>query len=324
MVDTQCDLAHARRLIELIGSVDPAPARFVINTHEDADHVWGNQLFPNAEIIAHQRVPDRMREVADPRPIRRLVRGVDQFLVRWYLRKWHAGIFAAGKQLREDYDFEGIKLVVPTTLFEDRFELDLDGLEVHTQYVGPCHQVGDAIVHVPSERVLFAGDIVFNDCTPIGWAGTFQNWLDALDLIVELNPEYIVPGHGPVCGLEGISEMKSFLEHAWEESKACFDQGVNAIEASKRIDFGRFGKWHSPARLYMSVERAYREFRGQPLDWPWNIVSAFDSIYEVAEARGIDTAFWVGDRVGLLQSTVNSTIRPLVSKSSLNAILTCT
>lgn len=291
VVDTQCDLAHARKLIELIGGVDPVPARFVINTHEDADHVWGNQLFEQAEIIAHQTVPRRMHEVAHPRAIRRLVRGVDQRLIRWYLKRWHPGIFAAGKQLREDYDFEGIKLVVPTTLFEERFELDLNGTEVHMIYVGPCHQIGDVIVHVPSERVVFAGDVVFTECTPIGWAGTFENWLAALDLIVRLNPEKIVPGHGPVCGLDGIAEMRAFLEHAWTESKKCFDEGLTAVEAAKRIDFGRFADWHCPARIYMNVERAYREFCGKPVDTPWNIVSAFDSIYEVAQARGIETVF---------------------------------
>jgi glyoxylase-like metal-dependent hydrolase (beta-lactamase superfamily II) len=41
--------------------------RRVVNTHEDGDHVWGNQLFEGAEIIAHRTVPDRMRQVADPR-----------------------------------------------------------------------------------------------------------------------------------------------------------------------------------------------------------------------------------------------------------------
>jgi cyclase len=40
VIDTQSDLAHARRMIELFGSVWTAMPRRVINTHEDADHVW--------------------------------------------------------------------------------------------------------------------------------------------------------------------------------------------------------------------------------------------------------------------------------------------
>ena len=53
VIDTQSDLAHARQMIELFSKVWPAMPNCVINTHEDGDHVWGNQLFEGAEIIAH-------------------------------------------------------------------------------------------------------------------------------------------------------------------------------------------------------------------------------------------------------------------------------
>ena len=61
VIDTQSDLSHARQMIELFGKVWPAIPKRVINTHEDGDHVWGNQLFDGAEIIAHRSVPERMK-----------------------------------------------------------------------------------------------------------------------------------------------------------------------------------------------------------------------------------------------------------------------
>ena len=66
VIDTQSDLAHARQMIEMFSKVWPAMPQRVINTHEDADHVWGNQLFEGAEIIAHRSVPERMKHVAEP------------------------------------------------------------------------------------------------------------------------------------------------------------------------------------------------------------------------------------------------------------------
>ena len=39
--------------------------RKIVNGY-DADHVWGNQLFEGAEIIAHRSVPERMKHVAEP------------------------------------------------------------------------------------------------------------------------------------------------------------------------------------------------------------------------------------------------------------------
>jgi glyoxylase-like metal-dependent hydrolase (beta-lactamase superfamily II) len=63
VIDTQSDLAHARQMIVLFGKVWAAMPKRVINTHEDADHVWGNQLFTGAEIIGHRSVPERMKDV---------------------------------------------------------------------------------------------------------------------------------------------------------------------------------------------------------------------------------------------------------------------
>ncbi len=291
LVDTQCDLSHARQMMSLIADVDSTPPRYVVNTHEDADHVWGNQLFPESEIIAHQSVPQRMRDVADPEPIRKLDRSIRNRFTRQILRWLHPGLFAVGTQLQQDYNFDEIELVFPTRLFDEQLGIDLDGLAVHLLYVGPCHQVGDVIVHVPEEEVVFAGDIVFQECTPIGWAGTCENWMAALDLSVELKPKTIVPGHGPTCDADGAREMRGYLEYTWGEAKRCFEKGISSVEAAKEIEFGRFRSWHSPARLYMIVERAYRELRGEPLDQPWSTLKSFDSIYQVAKSRGLELSF---------------------------------
>jgi cyclase len=291
VIDTQSDLPHARRMIELFGKVWPGMPHRVVNTHEDGDHVWGNQLFEGAEIIAHRTVKELMPKVADPSETQQLIKAADRFLPRMLLKALHPGALAIAKQLREDFDFDGIRLALPTTVFEERHVLDLDGTEVHLIYVGPCHQVGDTIVHVPAERVVFAGDVIFRECTPMGWNGSYEKWLRILDLIIWLDPEAIVPGHGPVCGIEGAMEMKAYLEYVREESVRCFGQGLSALEASKKIDFGPYGAWRSPARLYMNVERAYRELRNEAVDAPWDHAKAFDAIYAVARARGIEVEF---------------------------------
>ena len=291
VIDTQSDLAHARQMVELFGKVWPSMPKRVINTHEDADHVWGNQLFDGAEIIAHQTVPERMKEVADPKESQKLMHGVGRFLTRILLKAIHPGVLAAGEQLREDYNFDNIELVLPTTLFDERYELDLDGTPVHMIYVGPCHQVGDTIVHLPKEGVVFAGDVVFRLCTPMGWTGSYEKWLQCLDLITELNPTVIVPGHGPICELAGISEMKAYLQYVRDESRKCFEEGLTSLDAAKRIEFGPYGEWRAPARLYMNVERAYREFRNEPPDAPWDAARTFDAVYKVAKAKGIEVEY---------------------------------
>jgi glyoxylase-like metal-dependent hydrolase (beta-lactamase superfamily II) len=291
VIDTQSDLAHAQRMIELFGTVWPAMPKRVVLTHEDGDHVWGNQLFKGAEIIAHRSVPEQMKHVADPDESRKLLHGAEKLIPRTALKLVHPGIVAAGQQLLEDYNFDGIELVMPTTLFDTRYEFDLDGMDVHLLYVGPCHQVGDTIVHVPKEGVVFAGDIVFQECTPMGWTGTYEKWFESLDLLIGLNPQVVVPGHGPICGVEGVKEMKAYFEYVRDQSRKFFDEGITSVEASKKIEFGPYGAWRAPARLYMNVERAYREFRGEAADAPWDKAATFDAIYHVAKAKGVPVEF---------------------------------
>jgi len=39
------------------------------------------------------------------------------------------------------------------------------------------------------------------------------------------------------------------------------------------------------------VERAYREFRNEPVDAPWDAAKTFDAVYRVAKAKGIEIEF---------------------------------
>jgi len=291
VIDTQSDLPHGREMIKLFGKVWPGMPKRVINTHEDGDHVWGNQLFEGAEIIAHRTVKELMPKVADPKETQQLIKGSNRFLMRTLLKALHPGALAIAQQLQVDYNFDGIRLVLPTTVFEERHVLNLDGTEVHLIYVGPCHQIGDTIIHVPKEKVVFAGDVIFRECTPMGWNGTYEKWLKVLDLIISLNPDVIVPGHGPVCGIEGAIEMKAYLEYVRSESQRCFGQGLSAMDAAKKIDFGPYGGWKAPARLYMNVERAYREFNKEATDAPWDHAKVFDAVLAVAKAKGIEVVF---------------------------------
>ncbi|HYV58108.1 MAG TPA: MBL fold metallo-hydrolase, partial [Candidatus Nitrosopolaris sp.] len=186
-----------------------------------------------------------------------------------------------------DWDFTGIELVPPTTLVNDRLTLDLDGLRVELVYVGPAHTAGDVIVHLPAERVVFTGDILFRLCTPIGWEGTFDRWTAALDAIVALEPEVIVPGHGPVCGVEGPREMKAYLEYVRAEAGRFFAAGVSALEAARRIDLGPYAGWTEPERIVFQVERAYRELRGEPFDAPIDITALFGGMLTLRWERNV-------------------------------------
>jgi len=274
VVDTFWDLPHTRALIETYARVWRGPVRRVVNTHHNGDHCWGNQLFPEAEVIGHRLCAASF--------------GTESPAVMQALQAARHGsdpaLAALGERLAA-WDFAGIELRPPTTLVDDRLDLDLDGMAVELRYVGPAHTAGDVIVHLPGARVVFTGDILFRRCTPIGWEGTYDAWLAALDAIVALDPAVIVPGHGPLSGLEGPREMKAYLEYVRAEAARHFAAGRSALEAARRIELGPYAGWTEPERMLFNVERAYRELRGEPWDAPLDVPALFRGMHELGCAR---------------------------------------
>ena len=62
----------------------------------------------------------------------------------------------------------------------------------------PGPHPGDTLAYVPDARTVYTGDILFIGGTPIVWAGPLSNWIAACDLILGMDVDTVVPGHGPV------------------------------------------------------------------------------------------------------------------------------
>lgn len=269
VVDTFWDLPHTRVLRDAYARAGCAEPRRVVNTHHNGDHCWGNQIFAGAEIIGHRECAARLGTDGSPAALQMLRDGAptgDPALA------WFASALA-------EWDFTGVELTPPTTLVDDRLDLDLDGLQVELRWVGPAHTAGDLIVHLPEQRIVFTGDVLFRLCTPIGWEGTFARWMAALDEIVALGPEVVVPGHGPLCGVEGPKEMRAYLAYVHAEAARFFAAGTDALEAARRIDLGPYAGWTEPERLVFNVERAYRELRGEAFDAPIDVMATFRGMH---------------------------------------------
>ncbi len=274
VVDTFWDLPHTRRLIERYATVWKEPARRVVNTHHNGDHCWGNQLFRGAEIIGHRLCAAAFgRERPEAMQALRAGAGSGDPVLEAFAR------------LLADWDFTGIELVPPTTLVDERLRLDLDGVAIELVWVGPAHTGGDLLVHLPAERVVFTGDVLFRLCTPIGWDGTYARWIAALDQIVALAPDVIVPGHGPLCGVEGPHEMQAYLRYVQAEARRSFEAGLEPLDAARRIDLGPYAGWTEPERIVFQVERAYRELRGVPFDAPIDVPRVFRDMMRLRDER---------------------------------------
>jgi glyoxylase-like metal-dependent hydrolase (beta-lactamase superfamily II) len=130
-------------------------------------------------------------------------------------------------------------------------------------HLGSAHTRGDVLVHVPADRILYTGDLLFVGGHPVLWAGPIENWIKACDYILSLDVDVIVPGHGPIAEKPAVRELKSYFEYIAAEAKAHFDNGLPYEEAARKINLDRFAGWLDPERIVVNVASLYRQFSGR-------------------------------------------------------------
>jgi glyoxylase-like metal-dependent hydrolase (beta-lactamase superfamily II) len=254
LVDTFRDEKLTKTMLDAYRDVTRREARDIgqlVNTHKDGDHWFGNRLMAHARIIASHATANAMR-FAGPGVFREALRNRPQGLVGDYILRLFGPPF----------DFEGVDPVLPNELFSDRLELKVGDKIVQLIEVGPAHTEGDVIVHVPSSRTVYTGDILFLTNTPVIWAGPAENWIKACDLILSLDVEVVVPGHGPITDKSGVRQVRDYLTYVRDESRKRFDAGLSVEEAIRDISLGDYASWGAPERIVINVDHFYREFRG--------------------------------------------------------------
>jgi glyoxylase-like metal-dependent hydrolase (beta-lactamase superfamily II) len=255
LVDTLWDLPRTRRMLDAMAPlVAQAPVRTLVNTHGDGDHWWGNELVGAREIIATDAAAAHEMRTVKPASmvaLRRLGGALER-------AGRPSGRFLHG--MTAPYEHRGITLTRPTRTFSGRLELDVGGRKVELIEVGPAHTHGDLIVHVPDARVVFAADVVFLQSTPVMWAGPLENWLRALDTIAALDPEVIVPGHGPVTDVAGLEPLRAYWTYL--ESAARRRPDARAIVHSDEFAAQPFAGWECPERAVINVHTLQRLRRG--------------------------------------------------------------
>ena len=139
------------------------------------------------------------------------------------------------------------------------------------------------LVYVPEDRTIFTGDILFIEGTPLMWAGPVANWIKACDAIIDLAPDVIVPGHGPLTDLKGVRAVQDYLRYIERETRARFDAGLSVREAALDIALGDYDRWLDAERIAINVDTLYREFSGRA-GTP-DTIALFGLMAEVQRAR---------------------------------------
>ena len=251
LVDTLFDGKLTSEMLASMRKATPAARRIdtLVNTHANGDHCYGNRLAGAGTIIASTASAQEMAELPPDR-MARLLANADQMGI--------AGEFL--KRIFGPFDFDEIAFAPPTETFDGSITRSVGAKEVRLIEVGPAHTRGDVLVHVPADRVVYTGDILFIDGTPIMWEGPVENWIRACDLILEMDAEAIVPGHGPITDKNGVRAVRDYLAYVRDEARLRYDAGLSATDAARDIALADYSAWSDSERIAVNVHTLYREF----------------------------------------------------------------
>jgi glyoxylase-like metal-dependent hydrolase (beta-lactamase superfamily II) len=253
LVDTLFDLELTATMLHAMRDAEPCTAAIgtLVNTHANGDHCHGNELVSGADIIASTASAQEMAELP-PEALAAIVEAArDMGPVGEYF------LHCFGQ-----FRFQGIRFTPPNRTFDGELTLQVGDKPLHLVEVGPAHTRGDVLVHSPKDRVVYTGDILFIEGTPIMWQGPVANWIKACRLIENMDVEHIVPGHGPVTDRHGVSRVREYLEYVRDQARTRFDAGMSAFDAARDIELAEYSAWSDPERIAVNVDSLYREFAG--------------------------------------------------------------
>lgn len=252
LIDTLMSVPLTRQMLDAFAKV-PGGDRIgkLVNTHANPDHFFGNGLVEGAEIIATAKTRAEM-EGFDPQALANLSDN--------WQTMGEAGEFLFETMGRQ-FDFSGVDaLTLPTSTFDGTMTIAVGDKTVELTDLGPAHTESDTIAWVKQDRTVFTGDLLFNEGHPVVWAGPLGNWIAACDFIIALDPEVVVPGHGPICDLAAVRAMKGYFEHLRDEARARFDAGMDWREAALDIPIKDYAHWTDPERVVANVYSLYKQW----------------------------------------------------------------
>jgi len=224
VIDTEVCPVFTKAIRDRIQEEFPSTPFFcLINTHEHGDHTYGNQVFSDIPIIAHEGVRKGMTEGERQREqkLKQLGAVLPMLNKRMSALPAESEAYTAMQQrcnyyaaLKDGLE-NGFQLTLPTITFSDALTLDLGDITLHLTWYGKSHSDSDILIQCPEEGILLTGDLFAPGIDPYvdsdrithmdRWIRTLEHTLADPDPIGT-----IIPGHGEYLSRDVLTAALEF------------------------------------------------------------------------------------------------------------------
>lgn len=241
-------------LLETVKELELSPIKYVVNSHSHNDHIRGNQVFPKEiKIISTTRTMELI-EKWEPLDIAEEKKFAPARLAYYdSLNK----VFTGDKTSREyqqilmwkpyyevlvDSHLE-IKTRLPDFFVDSVQHYDGPNRRITIISKGAGHTESDLIMYLPDDKVMFTGDLVFNECHPYVPHGNISKWKAWLDFMNTLNAETVIPGHGQIGNSNLINGMKNYLVDLEISAQKLVDENRSTEDIDSISPPGKYKEW---------------------------------------------------------------------------------
>lgn len=252
--DTGLTRRSARELVAVATERLGRAPSVAANSHWHLDHSLGNSEFASRPIWGTRRTREILLEMHDTlsRELRRDALERDLKALESRRAGMRAGpplddlefTILIQRSLLEDANRTDFP--PPTETFESR--VDLPGSR-RAQLVtfGSGHTEADALLYLPREKVVFAGDLVCLGIEPSMGSGDPEHWLTVLDQVEAIGAERVVPGHGPVSPIASLQETREYVSGVMEAARnpkgtplpAAIRKWEGSVSLESNLEFAR-------------------------------------------------------------------------------------
>lgn len=271
--DTHFTPEAGRDLLEAVRSVTPKPVRYVVNSHWHADHTHGNQVFSNADLIGSTKtrngvlqndLPSLERTIGiAQKQLERLNQSVQKEKDSLRVRKLQDQI-----KPRKDYlrTMSRLRINEPVVALEDSLVIRDGEQEVRLVYLGVGHTYGDIVLLLPSLKIAFVGDLLFNKAIPNVQDGDILQWMQTLEKVLKLDAETLVPGHGAVGSKKDVAAFLDYFRELRSLVQYAIDRGDSIEQTTRDIQVPeKYSSYQFQNLFPANIQKMYTELKALQL-----------------------------------------------------------
>ncbi len=232
--DTLMDPFSTDDLIKASKQFTNKEPSFVINSHYHTDHLFGNRKFPlETPIICCSETLSTFQENLDDtlqrwkgiakQELERTNEIIKEETEPTKILEYNNDIKTYSEILEDSFS-----LRPPDFIIDGSFIIEGTENKVQVIYIGDAHTPGDMVAYFEKEKIVFMGDLLFEETDPNWYTTTDpaprptnpQRLCDTLIEYMEKDIDIYIPGHGKICSKKILKENAEFFEEYFIKKEA--------------------------------------------------------------------------------------------------------